>query len=190
MGEFEKGENRNSRSKVSWKKRTKSGKYFKILKWIIIRHTIPTKAFLVAQMVKNLPTIAGDPGSIPGQEDLLEKEMATHSSILAWRIPRTEEPGGLQSMASQRIGGNWATSLVAQLVKNPPAMWATWVWSLDQRDPLEKGMATLSSILAWKFHGLLQLPACKSIVDGQKHNISKNEAHRDKYIFKILKYQI
>ena len=60
----------------------------------------------MAQMVKNLPTIAGDPGSIPGQEDLLEKEMATHSSILAWRIPRTEEPGGLQSMASQRIGGN------------------------------------------------------------------------------------
>jgi len=39
-----------------------------------------------------------------GQEDPLEKEMATHSSILAWRIPRTEEPGGLQSIASQRVG--------------------------------------------------------------------------------------
>ena len=39
-----------------------------------------------------------------GQEDLLEKEMATHSSILAWRIPWTEEPGGLQSMGSQRVG--------------------------------------------------------------------------------------
>ena len=38
-----------------------------------------------------------------GQEDLLEKEMATHSSILAWRIPQTEEPGGLQSMGSQRV---------------------------------------------------------------------------------------
>ena len=39
-----------------------------------------------------------------GQEDPLEKEMATHSSILAWRIPWTEEPGGLQSMGSQRVG--------------------------------------------------------------------------------------
>ena len=39
-----------------------------------------------------------------GQEDPLEEEMATHSSILAWRIPRTDEPGGLQSMGSQRVG--------------------------------------------------------------------------------------
>ena len=49
-------------------------------------------------MVKNPPANAGDPrdvGSIPGWEDPLEKEMATHSRILAWRIPWTEEPGGL-----------------------------------------------------------------------------------------------
>ena len=46
-----------------------------------------------------------------GREDLLEKEMATHSSILAWRIPWMEEPGGLQSMGSQRVGHDWATSL-------------------------------------------------------------------------------
>ena len=46
---------------------------------------------------------AGDPGSIPGSEDPLEKEMATHSSILAWKIPWTKEPGGLQSMGSQRV---------------------------------------------------------------------------------------
>ena len=44
---------------------------------------------------------AGDPGSIPGLERSLEKEMASHSSILAWRFPWTEEPGGLQSMESQ-----------------------------------------------------------------------------------------
>ena len=48
-------------------------------------------------VVKNLPANAEDTGSL-GQEDPLEKEMATHSSILAWRIPRTEEPGVLQSM--------------------------------------------------------------------------------------------
>ena len=46
----------------------------------------------------------GDPSSIPGREDPPEKEMATHSSILAWRIPWTEEPGRLQSMGSQRVG--------------------------------------------------------------------------------------
>ena len=44
--------------------------------------------------------LAGDNGSTPGQEDPLEKEMATHSNILAWEIPWTEEPGGLQSMGS------------------------------------------------------------------------------------------
>ena len=44
-----------------------------------------------------------------GQEDILEEEMTTPSSILAWRIPRAEEPGGLQSMESQRVGHNWMT---------------------------------------------------------------------------------
>ena len=47
---------------------------------------------------------AGDPGSIPGSEDPLEEGTATHSSILAWRTPWTEEAGGLQSMGSQRFG--------------------------------------------------------------------------------------
>ena len=47
---------------------------------------------------------AGDPSLILGGEDPLEKEMASRSSILAWRIPWTEEPGGLQSMGSHRIG--------------------------------------------------------------------------------------
>ena len=47
---------------------------------------------------------AGDSDSISASEDLLQKEMATHSSILAWRIPWTEEPGGLQSMGLQRVG--------------------------------------------------------------------------------------
>ena len=55
-------------------------------------------------VVKNLPVSARDTSLIPGQEDALEKEMATHPSILAWRIPWTEEPGGLQSMGSQRVG--------------------------------------------------------------------------------------
>ena len=48
----------------------------------------------------------------PGQENPLEKEMATHSSILAWKIPWMEEPRRLQSMGLQRLGHDWATSLV------------------------------------------------------------------------------
>ena len=51
---------------------------------------------------------AGDPGSIPGLGRSLEKGMATHSSILAWRIPWTEWPGGLQSIVSHRVGHNWS----------------------------------------------------------------------------------
>ena len=51
---------------------------------------------------KNLPADAGDAGSIPGLGRSLEKEMATHSSILAWKISWTEEPGGLQSMGSRK----------------------------------------------------------------------------------------
>ena len=55
-------------------------------------------------MVKNPPAKAGGEGSIPGQEDPLEEDMATHSSILTWEIPWTEEPGGFQSMGSRRRG--------------------------------------------------------------------------------------
>ena len=54
-------------------------------------------------MVKRLPTMREIRVLIPGWEDPLEKEMATHSSILAWKIPWREEPGGLQSMGSQRV---------------------------------------------------------------------------------------
>ena len=63
-------------------------------------------------MVKNSPANAGDAGamgSIPGSGRSLEKKMAAHSSILAWEIPRTEEPGGLQSLGSKRVRQNLAT---------------------------------------------------------------------------------
>ena len=61
-------------------------------------------ASLVAQLVKNLPTIQNTWVQSLGDEDALEKEMATRSNFLAWRILWTEEPGGLQSMGSQRVG--------------------------------------------------------------------------------------
>ena len=79
--------------------------------------------------------------------------MAIHSSILAWRIPWTEKPSRLQSMGSQRVGydlGTKLTSLVAQRLKHLPGMQEPRVRSPGQEDPLEKEMATHSSILAWR----------------------------------------
>ena len=62
--------------------------------------------YLVAQMVKNRPAMLEAWNQSQGWEDPLEKEMATHSRILAWRIPWTVEPGGLQSTGLQRVGHN------------------------------------------------------------------------------------
>ena len=62
------------------------------------------RASLVAQMVKRLPTMQETRVRSLGQEDPLEEGMATHSSILAWRIPWTEDPDRLQSMGSQTVG--------------------------------------------------------------------------------------
>ena len=66
-----------------------------------------TGASQAVLLVKNLPANAGDVRNVVqplGQEDPLEDGMATHSSILAWRVPWTEEPGGLQSIGSHRVG--------------------------------------------------------------------------------------
>ena len=68
------------------------------------------QASLVAQTVKYLPAMQETWVQSPGREDPLEKEMATHSSILVWRIPWTEEPGGLQSRGLQRVGLDWVTN--------------------------------------------------------------------------------
>ena len=67
-----------------------------------------TGASLLAQMVKNLPTMQENHFWSLGLIDTLEKGMATHSSILAWRIPWSEETGGLQSMGLQRIWHDWS----------------------------------------------------------------------------------
>ena len=93
----------------------------------------------MAQTVKDLPAVQETLVQSLGWENPLEKGVATHSSILAWRIPCTEEPESY----------DW-TSLVAQMVKNLPAMGETWVRSLGWEDLLEKGKATHSSILVWR----------------------------------------
>ena len=75
---------------------------------VIIKYTNPykIKGFPGGSVVKNLPTMQETQVQSLGQEDFPEKRMATHSSILAWRISWTEEPGGPQSMGSQRVGHN------------------------------------------------------------------------------------
>ena len=126
------------------------------------------KASLMTQMVKKLLALQETWVQSLGWEDPLEAGMATYSSIPAWRIPWTEEPGGLQSMESQSDMTEWLStvhstshlkhffwmlngaSLVAQIVKRLPAVWETRVRFLGWEDTLEKEMATHSSTLAWK----------------------------------------
>ena len=81
----------------------------------------------MAQTVKRLPTMRKTWVWSLGREDPLEKEMATHSSTLAWKIPWTEETGRLQSMGLQRVGLDWTTSLThSNFTKNGyPFSWNT-----------------------------------------------------------------
>ena len=112
-------------------------------------------------MVKNLPPMQKTGVQSLGQEDILEKVMAIHSSTLAWRIPWTEKPGGLQQMGSQRVAHDWAThthswftGFPGGLVGKQSACYVgeqeIWVQSSGWEDPLEEGMATHSSNLAWR----------------------------------------
>ena len=76
----------------------------------LISRCVQRKTSLVAQMVKHLSTMRETRVWSLGREDPLEKEMATHSSILAWKIPWMKEPGPLQSMRLQRVGHDWANA--------------------------------------------------------------------------------
>ena len=82
----------------------------------------------VAQRLKYLPGMWETWVQSPGWEDPLEKEMEPHSSTLAWRIPWREQPGRLQSMGSQRVGHNWATSLLHFRMIKPSGMGLLSFW--------------------------------------------------------------
>ena len=83
------------------------------------------RSSLVAQTVKNLPVTQETQVRFLGCENPLEKEMATHSSILAWGIPWTEEPAGLRFMGSQRVGYNWVTNTFTFHFQWRP-LWQRW----------------------------------------------------------------
>ena len=74
-----------------------------VTSFVGVRNILELPVTLVAQTIKNLPAMLETQVRSLGWEDPLEKRMATHSSILAWRIPGTEEPGRLHSMGSQRV---------------------------------------------------------------------------------------
>ena len=87
------------------------------IKFVLYINSKPNNNFinsltsLVAQTVKRLSTMQETRVRLLGREEPLEKEMATHPSTIAWKIPWTEDPGRLQSMGWQRVGHDWATSL-------------------------------------------------------------------------------
>ena len=82
-------------------------------------------------MVRNLPAIQETWIKSLDGEDPLKEEMATHSSIPAWRIPWMEEPGGFQSMASQRVGHDWVTNIYTFPPVQPPSL-ESWEFSSVQ----------------------------------------------------------
>ena len=104
-----------------------------------LRLPIRSPGFPCSSAGKESACNAGDPGLIPG------------SGKIPWRKNRLSIPVFLLRNPMDRgtWGGSWA-SLVAQTVKNPPVMQETWVQSLGWEDPLEEGIATHSSILAWR----------------------------------------
>ena len=84
------------------------------------------KASLVAQTVKKWPATQKTQVHSPGWEDPVEEGMATHCSVLAWEIPWTEEPGGLQFMALQRVRHDWATNTSNKWILKKPDSILSW----------------------------------------------------------------
>ena len=103
---------------------------------------LPCKASLIAQLVKNLPAVQETQVWSLGWEDPLEKEMVTHSSILAWKISWTEEPGGLQFMGLQRIRHNWETN--TYLLTSPAKTWVLYIFQSSTLYHFSKGFLTQS----------------------------------------------
>ena len=112
-------------------------------------------AALVAKMVKNLPAMQETRVWSLDWEIPLEKGMAIHFSVLAWRIPQTEEPGGLQSMMSQRVGYDWATKTYTFV----PSLWIEGVASGKQ---LVLSQTAGESVFALWFHCLQPLQGLES----------------------------
>ena len=126
-------------------------------------------------------------------EDPLEEGMATHSSILAWRILWTEEPGGLYCPWGQRDKDKniyvyiFRASLVAQRVKNPPSMRETCIWSLNLEDPCTRARQSTPVFLPGEFYGQRSLVGYNLWDCRVRHNWATNtHTHINMYIFRLF----
>ena len=106
--------------------------------------TLSWWASLMAQTVRNLPVMQETQVRSLGQEDPLEKGMATHSSIFAWRIPRTEEPGGLQSLGWQWVRHDWRINTSALLTLTFSEYWKLELWLWCSTVVSKKGTESLN----------------------------------------------
>ena len=139
-------------------------------------------------MVKHLPAMKEIWVRSPGREDPVEKEMATHFSIPAWKMPWTEEPFRLQSMGSQRVIHDWATSLTYKTNKNSISLtgWLQW-WNERIIVTLsnDKASINLSSFLHFSFFSLAKmiqlLKRWKDFFKGWFHGTEIN----DRYMAKL-----
>ena len=142
------------------------------LKTEILSSLIKDLIFPVAQTVKNLLVMQETWVWSLGWEDPLEKGTATYSSILAWRIPWTERPGGLRSVESQRVGPDWGTTATATTIKDlldvqfqmcsVKLSFLTFLdlWNVnglisdEKRSPQKAGLTCFESFLVLLQHGL------------------------------------
>ena len=141
-------------------------------------------ASLVAQRLKRLPAMRETWVQSLGREDPLKKEMAANSSILAWRTPWMEEPGGLQSSGSQRAGHEWATSL-SHLQFSSVAQSYLTLW--DPMDCSTPGFPVHQQLLwlyiyAYKYANIIIFFLCTKYL--KEKNYSKDKKQR---VLKSLK---
>ena len=114
----------------------------------MVCHSLLQWASLVAERLKCLPGMRETQVRSLGQEDPLEKEMAAHSSTLAWRLPWREEPGRLQSMGLQRVGHDWATSLTHSLSSERESEKARLILNIKKTN-----IRAARSITSWQIDG-------------------------------------
>ena len=138
-----------------------------------------SRASLVAQRLKPLPAMWETWVRSLGQEDPLEKEMATHSSILAWRIPWTEELGGLQSTGSQRVGHDWETSLYLKITAREATVYIkhkkTIALTVIPREIFPSPFPFLPSFIPERERRMINM----SIRSNRHHNINLDKNNKD-----------
>ena len=138
---------------------------------------------LVAQMVKCLPTMQETQVQSLGQEDFLEKEMATHSSTLAWKILWKEKPGRLQSMGSQRVGHDWAT-LLSTFMKQVSGSWRNHFISFLAANLNSLEHIVRNHSLWWEVHGGSSQDSQQF---SQKHHLSSGSCSVTSVVFDSLR---